>query len=163
MVSILYFLISFSYAGVTRDDVTVTEKSNFSWKTVCAKMVAHETPLIEPVSGTEIDCMGKKVNVSDFCDKEMAHDPYFLRGYVNESSKEVVCQSGKKVIFKYQCVRLADKRICGQTAEASCKEIRLKLARLLDIVHQSFTKNEKGIKELNCYFESLPRNQNGTL
>lgn len=163
MVSILFLLISFSYASVTRDDVTVTDKSNFSWKTVCAKMVTHETPLIEPVSGTEIDCMGKKVNVSDFCDKEMAHDPYFLRGYVNEETKEVICQSGKKVIFKYQCVRLADKRICGQSAEISCKEIRQKLARRLDIVHQSFTKNEKGIKELNCYFESLPRNQNGTL
>ncbi len=126
-------------------------------------MVSHESPLIEPVSGTEIDCMGKKVSASEFCEKEMAHDPYYLRGYVNESSKEVICQSGKKVIFKYQCVRLADKRLCGQTALESCKEIRKKLAYRLDIVHQSFTKNEKGIKELNCYFESLPRNQNGTL
>lgn len=157
------FLISISYAGVIKDDVSVTDRVSFSWKTVCTKMVSFDSPLIEPVSGTEIDCMGKKVNVTDFCEKEMAHDPYFLRGYVNEASKEVVCQSGKKVIFKYQCVRLADKRICGQTAEISCKEIRQKLARRLDIVHQSFTKNEKGIKELNCYFESLPRNQNGNL
>ncbi len=163
MVSILVFLISFSHAGVTRDDVTVTDKITFSWKFVCTKMVTHEAPLIELVSGTEIDCMGKKVNVSDFCEREMAHDPYFLRGFVKEETKEVVCQSGKKVIFKYQCVRLADKRLCGQSAEASCKEIRHKLARRLDIVHQSFTKNDKGIKELNCYFESLPRNQNGTL
>ncbi len=157
------FLISISYAGVIKDDVSVIDRVLFSWKAVCTKMVSFDSPLIEPVSGTEIDCMGKKVNVTDFCEKEMAQDPYFLRGYVNEASKEVVCQSGKKVIFKYQCVRLADKRICGQTAEISCKEIRQKLARRLDIVHQSFTKNEKGIKELNCYFESLPRNQNGNL
>jgi hypothetical protein len=153
---LLLFLISLSHAGVVRDDVTITDKANFSWKTVCAKMVEHDSPLIDPVSGTEIDCMGKKVNVSDFCEKELAHDPYYLRGYVNEDTKEVICQSGKKVIFKYQCVRLADKRLCGMKADAACKEIRQKLARRLDIVHQSFTNNDKGIKELNCYFESLP-------
>ncbi len=156
----LFLLIPLSFAGVVRDDVTVTEKTSFSWKTVCAKMVSHDSPLIEPVSGTEIDCMGKKVSASDFCEKELAQDPYYLRAFVSEATKEVICQSGKKVIFKYQCVRLADKRLCGQTAEVSCKEIRQKLARRLDIVHQSFTKNDKGIKELNCYFDSLPLEKN---
>ncbi len=160
---ILLLLISFSYAGVVRDEVTVTDKLNFSWKTVCSKMVAHESPLIDFISGTQIDCMGKKVDASDFCEKELAHDPYYLRAFVLESTKEVVCESGKKVIFKFQCVRLADKQLCNQSAEVSCKEIRHKLARRLDIVHSSFTKNEKGIKELNCYFESLSRKKNGSL
>lgn len=159
----LFFLISFSYAGVIRDEVSVTDKVNFSWKTVCAKMVPHESPLIEPVSGTEIDCMGKKVSVSEFCFKELAHDPYYLRAHVVESSKEVVCTSGRKVNFKYQCVRIADRSLCGQSAERACEEIRQKLARRLDVVYKSFTKNEKGIKELNCYFEALPLNEHGTL
>lgn len=154
--AIFFFLISFAYAGVVRDEVAITDKVNFSWKAVCSKMVSHESPLIEPVSGTVIDCMGKKVNVSDFCFKELAHDPYYLRAFVREESKEVVCESGRKVDFKFQCVRLVDRRLCGQTSEKSCKEIREKLARRLDIVHHSFTRNDKGIKELNCYFESLP-------
>jgi hypothetical protein len=157
------FLISLAYAGVVKDDVSVTDKVSYSWKTVCAKSVIHETPLIEAVSGTELDCMGKKINASDFCFKELAHDPYFLRGFVNESTKEVICHSGKKVIFKYQCVRLADKNLCAKSSEAACKEMKHKLARRLDIVHHSFTKNEKGIKELNCYFESLPLKPDGTL
>lgn len=159
----LFSLISIVFAGVVRDDVTISDRATFSWKTVCAKMVSHETPLIEPVSGTEIDCMGKIINASVFCEKELAQDPYYLRGHVNESTKEVVCQSGKKVIFKYQCVRLSDNQLCGKTAEAACKEIRHKLARRLDIVHQSFTKNDKGIKELNCYFEALPMKDHGSL
>lgn len=154
----LFFLISFSYAGVVRDEVAITDKVNFSWKTVCSKMVTHETPLIEAVSGTEIDCMGKKVNVSDFCFRELAQDPYYLRAFVREESKEVVCESGKKVNFKYQCVKLTDRRLCSQTSQKACAEIRVKLARRLDIVHHSFTNNDKGIKELNCYFESLPLN-----
>lgn len=157
------FLLSFSHAGVVKDDVSVTDKVTFSWKSVCAKSVGHETPLIEYVSGTEIDCMGKKVSATEFCEKELATDPYYLRGFYNEATQEVVCQSGKKVIFKYQCVRLADKVLCSQSSASACREMRQKLARRLDIVHHSFTKNEKGIKELNCYFESLPVKPDGTL
>jgi len=147
-------LIAFS--NVVQDDVSTINKINFSLKFVCHKMVKHESPLIEVVSRTELDCMGKTVDVGAFCDKELAADPYYLRAYVNLSAKEVVCHSGKKVIFKYQCVKLKDKKLCESSAKASCIQIKMKLAKRLDIVHSSFTKNEKGIKELNCYFESLP-------
>jgi hypothetical protein len=150
----LLFIPLFTFAHVIQDDVTITSRERFSFKTVCSKMVTHESPLIEYVSGTEIDCMGKKVKASDFCDKTMAHDPYYLRAHVDEVSKEVVCQSGKKVLFKYLCVKLTDKELCGKEANQSCKVIREKLAKRLENVHASFTKNEKGIKQLNCYFET---------
>jgi hypothetical protein len=148
-----------SQASVIQDDVSTTEKNRFPFKTVCQKMVSHESPLIEVISGTILDCMGKKVDVIQFCDKQMAQDPYFLRGYVDELSKEVVCHSGKKVIFKYQCVKLTDKRLCDSAPKISCQEIQKKLARRLEIVHASVTKTEKGIKELNCYFESVPSHE----
>ena len=119
-------------------------------------MVTHESPLIEIVSGTVIDCMGQKIDVGNFCDKEMAADPYYLRAYVDRESKEVVCHSGKKVLFKYQCVKLSDRILCDSKAQASCLQMKQKLAKRLDLVHASIIKNEKGIKELNCYFESLP-------
>lgn len=119
-------------------------------------MVTHESPLIEAASGTELDCMGKKVHVGKFCEKEMAADPYYLRAHVDRAAKEVVCTSGKKVLFKYLCVKLSDKTLCDKDAKESCRVIQEKLAKRLDIVHTSFTKNDKGIKQLNCYFESLP-------
>lgn len=163
---ILFLLIPFlSFANVIQDDVATTDKFNFSFKTVCSKMVSHESPLIEVVSGTELDCMGKKISVSSFCEKEMVQDPYYLRAYVDKVHKEVVCHSGKKVLFKYQCVKLKDRSLCEAQAKNSCAQIKEKLAKSLDIVHSSVTKNEKGIKELNCYFESLPLKENslGTL
>ena len=119
-------------------------------------MVAHESPLIEVVSGNEIDCMGKKIEVGLFCEKMLAQDPYYLRGYVDAENHEVICHSGKKVLFKYQCVKFTDKKICGTDAKMSCKDIQQKLAKRLDLIHFSFTKSEKGIRELNCYFESIP-------
>jgi hypothetical protein len=150
----LFPLLVFSH--VIQDDVSTTDKLRFPFKTVCQKMVTHESPLIEIVSGTELDCMGKKVDVGQFCDKETAADPYYLRAYIDRDQKEVVCHSGKKVLFKYQCVKLKDRRLCESSAKVSCEQMKAKLAKRLDIVHSSITKNEKGIKELNCYFESLP-------
>lgn len=119
-------------------------------------MVTHESPLIEVASGTELDCMGKKVQVGEFCEKELAADPYYLRGFVNKDKKEVVCVSGKKVLFKYQCVKLSDKKLCDANAKSACVFIQNKLAKRLDMVHSSFTQNDKGIKQLNCFFESIP-------
>lgn len=134
----------------------MTERSRHSFKTVCNMLVTHDSPLIDVVSGTELSCMGKKVQVGAFCEKELATDPYYLRAYIDKESSEVVCVSGKKVMFKYLCVKISDKAMCSQEAKKSCEFIQSKLAKRLDMVHSSFVKNEKGIKQLNCFFESLP-------
>jgi DNA-binding XRE family transcriptional regulator len=155
---ILAFLLFplLSFAHILQDDVAVTDKIRHSFKAVCLKMVTHEAPLIEIVSGTQLDCMGKKINVADFCEKELVTDPYYLRAYIDKTTSEVVCVSGKKVLFKYQCVKLSDMKLCSQEAKTSCQFIQEKLAKRLDLIHASIVKNEKGIKQLNCFFESLP-------
>ncbi len=154
MILISLFISLVSFAHVIQDDVATTEKNPFNFNTVCEKMVTHESPLIEVVSGTEIDCMGKKINVGDFCMKEMEADPYYLRAYVDKDQKQVICHSGKKVLFKYLCTKLEDKILCSTMAKESCERIREKLAKRLHVIHSSFIKNEKGIKQLNCFFES---------
>lgn len=151
-----------AFAHIVQDDVSVTEKTRHSLKQVCTKMGFVDSPLIEIVSGTKIDCMGRKVEAGDFCEKVMAADPYYLRAYIDRDKNEVICVSGKKVLFKYQCVKLSDKAMCSQEAKVSCTYIQKKLARRLDMVHASFVRNEKGIKQLNCFFESLPlKEKNG--
>jgi hypothetical protein len=156
MVFAILLLPLISFAHIIQDDVAVVEKSRHSFKSACSKMGYVDSPLIEIVSGSKLDCMGRKIDVGDFCYKELAADPYYLRGYIDKNANEVVCVSGKKVLFKYLCVKLGDKALCSQKAEASCAFIQKKLARRLDLVHSSFVDNEKGIKQLNCFFESLP-------
>jgi hypothetical protein len=142
----IFLLLSLTlHAKVLLDEVSVTDKATFSFNTVCDALVTHETPLIEALSGTELDCMGKKVSVAEFCEKELIQDPYYLRGYIKD--QKVVCLSGKKVLFKYVCGEY-----CLNTATASCEAIKHKLARRLDLVHASFVKH----KQLNCFYESLP-------
>ncbi|MGE3610338.1 MAG: hypothetical protein AB7I27_12170 [Bacteriovoracaceae bacterium] len=149
----------FSFASITQDEVAVTDKLSFNFKTVCQKMVTHETPLIEVISGTELDCMGKKIKVGDFCEKEMVTDPYYLRGYINQEKKQVICLSGKKVNFKYVCGPRADKELCGEDAKKSCEVVKPKLAFRLDLIESSYDQNEKGLKRLKCHFGSLPLNK----
>lgn len=156
MIFAFLFLPLFTFAHIIQDDVSSIEKTRFSFKYACSKSGHPDSPLIEVVSGTTLDCMSRKIEVSDFCYKELAQDPYYLRGYVDKTKQEVVCVSGKKVIFKYLCVKLSDKAMCGAKAEVTCKYIQKKLARRLDLVHSSFVNNEKGVKQLNCFFESLP-------
>jgi hypothetical protein len=145
-----------AFAHIIQDDVSVTEKSRHSLKYVCSKSGYPDAPLIEIVSGTKLDCMSKKVEVGDFCEKELATDPYYLRAYVDKDKQEVVCVSGKKVLFKYLCVKLSDRDLCSTEASKACRYIQGKLAKRLDVVHSAFLTNPKGIKQLNCFFESLP-------
>lgn len=143
-------------AHIVQDDVSVVERNRYSFKEACTKAGFEDSPLIEAISGTVLDCMGRKVEAAEFCDKQLVHDPYYLRGYVDAEKNEVVCVSGKKVLFKYQCVKLSDKVLCSGEASESCLFIQKKLARRLDLVHSSFVRTEKGMKQLNCFFESLP-------
>lgn len=163
---ILFLLIPFlSFGHVIQDDVSVVEKAPFSLETVCRKMVPGDSPLIDIVSGTTIDCMGRKVEVAGFCERAMASDPYYIRAWVDQEKKQAICESGKKVLFKYLCVKLKDRQICNGKPKESCLNLREKIAKSLDLVHSSEVKNEKGIKQLNCFFESLPSDEtlHGTL
>lgn len=152
-----------SFAHIIQDDVSITEKTRHSFKYVCSKSGFPDSPLIEVAANTKLDCMSRKVEVGDFCEKEMAADPYYLRAYIDKDKQEVVCVSGKKVLFKYLCVKLSDKAMCSQKAEVSCAYIQKKLARRLDMAHSAFVNNEKGIKQLNCFFESLPLKEKNAL
>jgi len=159
MIFALLFLPLFSFAHIVQDDVAIIEKNRHSFKYVCSKSGHPDSPLIDVVSGTQLDCMGKKIEVADFCDKELAADPYYLRGYVDKTKQEVVCVTGKKVLFKYQCVKLNDKAMCSSEPKKACLFIQKKLARRLDLVHSAFVTTEKGIKQLDCFFESLPASE----
>jgi hypothetical protein len=163
MVFAILFFPVLAFSHIIQDDVTVLERTRHSLKSVCSKSGYPDSPLVDVVSGTTIDCMGRKVEVGDFCDRELAGDPYYLRALVNADRQEVVCVSGKKVLFRYLCVQLTDRALCSRPAGDACAQIKRKLARRLDVVHAAFVNNEKGIKQLNCFYEALPANEKAPL
>jgi hypothetical protein len=149
---IILLLPLMAFAHVLQDDVLRTGAAHFNLPEVCQRMFRHEAPLIEVVNGTQIDCMGKKLSVPDFCEKALAHDPYLIRGYVSKTDNKVHCISGKKVVFKYLCAKRTPH--CLAAPEQACQQLRSRLARRLEVVSASFTKDAAGIKQLNCYYGS---------
>lgn len=156
MIFFIILISKFSFSHIVLDEVLTTDKIKYSLKDVCSKMVIHESPLIDIISSNTIDCMGKKIEVKDFCDKAMVQDPYYLRAYVDEASREVICHSGKKVNLKYQCTKISDQHLCVKDVKRNCLYFKEQLAKRLDYVEGSFSKSAKGVKEINCKFESLP-------
>lgn len=150
-ISLFLILPQASWGRVLVDDISLTSKATFTLKEFCQQMVNHPAPLIEVKSIAVVDCMGKKVNVSDFCQQKMVTDPYYLRGYAKDDRVE--CLSGKKVIFKYGC-RKKD-RLCAMKPDVACTELKTKLAYRLDLIHFSLIDKEK-YQQLNCFYESLP-------
>ena len=153
----LIFLFSFFslvHAEILMDEVLTVDRSEYSLKTVCSKILNNDFPLVEIASGTEVDCMGIKIDVAKFCDKELSADPYYIRAYTDKNKNKVICHTGKRVIFKYQCVKLTDKKICETHPRNACETFKEKLAKRLDLVHFSKMKNAKGHEQVNCYFEA---------
>lgn len=147
----LLFLSSSAIAGITRDDVYGSRKKEFSFEEVCKKLTKRDSPLIEVKSITYLDCMGEETRVGKYCEEALVTDPYYLRAYIDEENKKVVCQSGREVIVKYVCMLSSDKEYCD-TAEIGCELLREKLAYRLKVNNASVLLNKSGKKELNCVF-----------
>jgi hypothetical protein len=152
---IFYFFSTSTFSHIIQDKISVVEKKNFSFKYVCDKSFSTDSPLIEALSSIQLDCMGRKINVSDYCEKEFLDHPYYLRAYIDRNKNEVICLMGKRVLIKFVCAKLKDQKFCSMSPQNACLEIRKKLAKSLNIVHASFIKNEKSLKQLNCFYESL--------
>lgn len=150
-ISFLFLFPNVCWGKVLSDDISEISLETFSLKQFCQEMVPHPAPLIEIKSIAVVDCMGKKVKVSDFCLKKMTTDPYYLRGYARNN--QVECLSGKKVIFKYACKK--NDSLCKADARSACTQLKSKLAYRLDLVHHSLISKDS-FKQLNCFYESLP-------
>jgi hypothetical protein len=138
------------HAKLLKHEVFQISKKEFSFKHVCKTMLKKEYPLIQVHSTSKLDCMSQLVDAGKFCDKELADDPYLVRGFVDRKDKKVKCQSGRRVIVKYDCTK-GPGQYCDDSS-IGCYYIKEKLARRLKVSHHSLTGNGRGKKELNCYF-----------
>ncbi len=141
---IFLMLISLNaYSNITQYDVYGSEKKEYSWGEVCQAVFGSTSPLIDIANSKELICMSKKTSVVDFCKKNITKN--LIRGFIDTKTKKVICQSGNRIVFKYNCV--SNKTYCASTS--ACNEVQKDLAMTLDLVHSSITENN-----LNCYFSA---------
>ncbi len=157
LLACLFFIPLLCFSKILKDDVIATGSEQFSYQSVCKKMMNKDLPLIDYTNATTLDCMGTSINVGSFCLKEMPDSPTLLRGYIDPKIKRVICKKGKKVDLKITC---EGDYLCKDT-ELDCYKLGQIYAMRLNLDHHSsFKENKK--KVLNCYFSlkkkiSLPK------
>lgn len=145
----LLFLISSPlFAEVIKFDITGYDRKLYSYKEVCKEMGGKHLLIIDVISPLELDCMGKRVSVKDFCLKKV--DPEkFLRGYVSTKLKEVTCEMGEEALLSLACNK-QDRRFCDKP-QAGCEQLQKIYAHGHSLDHFSY--NEKDVDDiLSCYF-----------
>ena len=142
------FFTQFSYAKLMRYDNSVLFETKHSWDKVCKSMTNKDYPLIDKKSSDKLDCMGIEVDVYKFCDKEEEKNSNYSKAYIDKEFKQVICQSSKRVILKWQCQK--NDRFC-QDLDIGCYLFKEKFARRIKLIHSSFTEEKKFI---NCYFDN---------
>ncbi len=104
--------------------------------------------LVDVINPIELDCMGKKVSIKDFCLKKVKKDK-FLRGYVNSKFKEVKCEMGDEAVLSLACNK-EDRAFC-KDPEKGCKKLLKAYAHSHTLNHYSYI--EKDVDEvLNCFY-----------
>ena len=152
MLFLILIMISLSLPArnISNGQIGLSEKS-VDLKELCLFMGHKELLLVTPASLSEIDCMGKKVRVTDFCLAKFPARMGFLRGIVDSDNNKAVCQYGTEVNLKVPCDDI-DGHYCRK-GKKGCEELGVLFAHDLELFHHFFTRDESsGAKDLNCYF-----------
>lgn len=135
---------------IVKDDLFLQSEKTFTFEKVCKDLLQRESPLIDAASIGKLDCMGKTVEVIDFCKKEFPEEPGLARGLVDLESKKVKCQIASRVIMSYQCA--GGDGLCADK-DIGCYLLKERFAANLKISHASILQGKDSSK-LNCYFSS---------
>lgn len=157
---ILILTSNLSKAEVLKFDITGYDRTLHTYKEVCRKMGHKELLLVEQIDALHLDCMGHKVNVTQFCSKNK-EKTNLLRGFVNAQLKEVTCQYGQSAFLSVACDK-RDKHLCSSPRKG-CQILNEIYALEHNLFEYSFI--EKDVDDvLNCMFQkkNLPELQKVT-
>lgn len=149
--SILFLIIIFSnetFSSVRKFDILSMGESSYSFKDVC-KSMGKEGLLIQKSGGSFLDCMGEVVSTYDFCKKKIKGGD-FLRAFIDEKNKKVLCQRGKGAVLSIDCKRKGS-GLC-KSAKAGCSKLKTIYSHEVPLSFSGFSDSTNGKKILNCYF-----------
>lgn len=104
--------------------------------------------LIQTLDLSQLDCLGKKISVTDFCLKQKDLQQNLIRAYADAKKETVVCETADRVILSYQCEQ--GDLYCAKSEEG-CSRLGPVLAKKLSLYHHSLIEREEK-KQLSCYF-----------
>lgn len=145
---LLILFIQNAYSAVIKNEVGGLKRKAFTLKEACIKAGFKDNLLVEASNSVTIDCMGRELNINDFCTK-LNVDPNLLRGFVSKSKSQVYCEYGTSVSLTLSCDK--DHFSYCQNAKKGCEKLGQNFAIRLSLMHSSLT----GVpKNINCHFST---------
>lgn len=105
--------------------------------------------IVEKDGPWKLNCMSKKISLTNFCNKELGQAPSLLYGKIDEIDKKVSCVTGQSVRLVLQCDS-SHSNYCKNKV-IGCDFLKPYYANNLESMHQSLSSNEQG-KVLTCYY-----------
>lgn len=151
----LLFLISFGALASITFEAEGLRRDFFTLKEACEEMGHQHNLLIKAQPPSQVDCMGRLIQATDFClKKERSGRPPLLRGVIDRVEDQVVCETGLAVQLGLDCQGSRGRRYCDEP-ETGCQELGQVFARKLVLAHSAVT----GLGEdtrLNCFYSAKP-------
>ena len=114
----LYLILPYELLGKIRKlEIQGGSRLEYSYQDVCHSFGYRDNILVDRVSYTKLDCMGKIASVGQFCQSKHGHSPLYLRGHLPKQGK-AICEKGLAVTLEYDCPS-SQKGIC-KSAKNSC-------------------------------------------
>lgn len=112
--------------------------------------------VVTPKPPATMDCMGREVLISDFCQKITREKVGLLRGKVDPFSKKVVCEYAQSLSLSFRCSP-GRQEYCA-SASKGCAKLKSVFAIDLQVDHSSILPDGAD-QRLNCYFSHSKKSQ----
>lgn len=111
--------------------------------------------MVDQVEEGVIDCMGKKVNLGQFCKKKFPRRLDLLKGQVDKKTNQADCLFSSQSIVEYSCPYGEPKknRFCHLGPKSLCEKIKNQMAIHLSLIHSLRIPLTSG-PVTKCYFQA---------
>lgn len=136
-------------AQILSHEVTGLRRDFYAPKDVCETMGHKHSLIVTARPPAELDCMGRMVQLTDFCQKIEKSGLSLLRGRLDPLTDQVICEYGDGLVFSMRC-HSGNSKYC-EDAQSGCKGIQDVFAKGLRVSHAALLP-DGGDHRLNCYF-----------
>jgi len=146
---LLFFIVNSAWSKVIDHSVTMKRVEIYTIKEACLALGHTDLLLVDKKDRSHLDCMGTYEKVTSFCEKKFPNDKTLTRGYIDDTSNQVICERGTNVVVKIACDK-RDLPLCKKPKEG-CEKIGKIFAIRHEVFRSTLVKFLKG-RALNCFF-----------
>lgn len=146
---LIFFITVNGWSKVIDHSVTLKRIEIYSIKEACIALGHTDLLMVDKKDRSHLDCMGTYEKVTSFCEKKFPKDNSLTRGYIDDTSNQVICERGQNVVLKVACDK-RDVPLC-RNPKKGCEKLGKIFAVRLELFRSTLVKFLKG-KALNCYY-----------